>query len=59
MNYFDKKAVLLGGGDTHRMNLTDMILIKNNHITIMGNLLKAIQQAKNSASFSKKIEVDK
>ena len=58
MNYFDKKAVLIGGGDTHRMNLTDMILIKNNHITIVGNLQKAIEQAKNCASFTKKIEVE-
>jgi nicotinate-nucleotide pyrophosphorylase (carboxylating) len=58
MNYFDKKAVLIGGGDTHRMNLTDMILIKNNHITIVGNLQKAIEQAKNRASFTKKIEVE-
>jgi nicotinate-nucleotide pyrophosphorylase (carboxylating) len=58
MNYFDKKAVLIGGGDTHRMNLTDMILIKNNHITIVGNLQKAIEQAKNRTSFTKKIEVE-
>lgn len=58
LNYFDKKAVVIGGGDSHRMNLTDMILIKDNHIAIMGNLQNAIEKAKNNASFSKKIEVE-
>lgn len=58
LNYFDKKAVVIGGGDSHRMNLADMILIKDNHIAIMGNLQNAIEKAKNNASFSKKIEVE-
>ena len=56
--YFDKKAVLLGGGDTHRLHLDDMILIKDNHITISGNLRTAVMNAKKNASFSKKIEVE-
>ncbi|TRO50191.1 carboxylating.nicotinate-nucleotide diphosphorylase, partial [Candidatus Bathyarchaeota archaeon] len=46
LNYFDKKAVFIGGGDTHRMNLADMILIKNNHITLAGDIQKAIRIAK-------------
>ena len=58
LNYFDKKAVVIGGGDSHRINLSDMILIKDNHIAIMGNLQNAIEKAKNIASFSKKIEVE-
>ncbi|MDI6690399.1 MAG: carboxylating nicotinate-nucleotide diphosphorylase [Candidatus Bathyarchaeota archaeon] len=56
--YFDKKAVLLGGGDTHRLHLDDMVLIKDNHIQIAGNIEKAIKKAKEKASFSKKIEVE-
>ncbi len=55
--YFDKKAVLIGGGETHRLHLDDMVLIKDNHIAIAGNVEKAIKKAKNS-SFSKKIEVE-
>jgi len=55
--YFDKKAVSVGGGDTHRLHLDDMILVKDNHIMIAGNVKKAIEKAK-SASFSKKIEVE-
>ena len=56
--YFDKKAVLVGGGDTHRLHLDDMILIKDNHIAIAGGLQKAVRDAKERASFSKKIEVE-
>jgi nicotinate-nucleotide pyrophosphorylase (carboxylating) len=56
--YFDKKAVLVGGGDMHRLHLDDMILIKDNHIATVGNLEGAIKRAKEKASFSKKIEVE-
>ncbi|MEM3536429.1 MAG: carboxylating nicotinate-nucleotide diphosphorylase [Candidatus Bathyarchaeia archaeon] len=56
--YFDKKAVLVGGGDTHRLHLDDMILIKDNHIAVAGNVKNAIKRAKEKASFSKKIEVE-
>jgi nicotinate-nucleotide pyrophosphorylase (carboxylating) len=56
--YLDKKAVLVGGGDTHRLHLDDMILIKDNHITMAGNLQDAVRRAKERASFSKKIEVE-
>jgi nicotinate-nucleotide pyrophosphorylase (carboxylating) len=56
--YFDKKAVLVGGGDTHRLHLDDMILIKDNHITVAGSLQDAVRNAKERASFSKKIEVE-
>jgi nicotinate-nucleotide pyrophosphorylase (carboxylating) len=56
--YFDKKAVLIGGGDTHRLHLDDMILIKDNHIAMAGSLQDAVRSAKERASFSKKIEVE-
>jgi len=56
--YFDKKAVLIGGGDPHRLHLDDMILIKDNHIVLAGGLEKAVKNAKQNASFSKKIEVE-
>jgi nicotinate-nucleotide pyrophosphorylase (carboxylating) len=56
--YFDKKAVGIGGGDTHRLHLDDMILIKDNHIVVAGSIEKAIKKAKECASFSKRIEVE-
>jgi nicotinate-nucleotide pyrophosphorylase (carboxylating) len=57
LGYFDKKAVLIGGGDPHRLRLDDMILVKDNHIAIAGNVETAVKKAK-AASFSKKIEIE-
>jgi nicotinate-nucleotide pyrophosphorylase (carboxylating) len=54
---FEKKAVFLGGGDTHRFNLSDAVLIKDNHIKILG-LEESLCRARNRASFTKKIEVE-
>jgi len=56
--YFDKKAVMIGGGDTHRLHLDDMILIKDNHLAIIGGVSKAVEKAREIASFSKKIEIE-
>ena len=56
--YFDKKAILIGGGDTHRLHLDDMILIKDNHIAVVGSVEKAVKIVRRNASFSKKIEVE-
>ena len=56
--YFDKKAVMIGGGDTHRLHLDDMILIKDNHIALAGSVEKAVEKARKHASFSKRIEVE-
>jgi nicotinate-nucleotide pyrophosphorylase (carboxylating) len=58
MLYFDKKAVLIGGGDPHRLRLDDMILIKDNHVAIAGSVEEAVKRAKQVASFSKKIEAE-
>jgi nicotinate-nucleotide pyrophosphorylase (carboxylating) len=56
--YFDKKAVLVGGGDPHRLHLDDMVLIKDNHVVLAGSLENAVKCVKKNASFSKKIEVE-
>jgi nicotinate-nucleotide pyrophosphorylase (carboxylating) len=56
--YFDKKAVVVGGGDAHRLHLDDLILIKDNHIVVAGSLENALKLAKANSSFSKKIEVE-
>jgi nicotinate-nucleotide pyrophosphorylase (carboxylating) len=56
--YFDKKAVLLGSGDPHRLHLDDMILIKDNHLAIVGDPVEAVKLAKEKSSFSKKVEVE-
>ncbi len=56
--YFDKKAVVIGGGDPHRLHLDDMVLIKDNHIVVAGSMEEAVKRAKQQASFSKKIEVE-
>ncbi|CAG0971537.1 nicotinate-nucleotide pyrophosphorylase (carboxylating) [Methanosarcinales archaeon] len=54
---FEKKAIAAGGGDPHRYNLSDAIMIKDNHIAVIG-LEKAITAAKKAASFTQKIEVE-
>ena len=56
--YFDKKAVVVGGGDPHRLHLDDMVLIKDNHLAIVGSVEEAVKKAKAHVSFSKKIEVE-
>ena len=56
--YFDKKAVTIGNGDPHRLHLDDMILIKDNHISIVGSPEDTIKKAKANASFTKKIEIE-
>lgn len=58
LSYFDKKAVTLGGGDTHRLHLDDLVLIKDNHLTIIGDINKAVEKVRNTVSFSKKIEIE-
>jgi nicotinate-nucleotide pyrophosphorylase (carboxylating) len=58
LGYFDKKAVLIGGGDPHRLRLDDMVLVKDNHIAIAGSVESAVKRAKQNASFSKKIEIE-
>jgi nicotinate-nucleotide pyrophosphorylase (carboxylating) len=56
--YFDKRAVAIGGGDPHRLHLDDMVLIKDNHLAIVGSIEEAVKRAKANTSFTKKIEVE-
>jgi nicotinate-nucleotide pyrophosphorylase (carboxylating) len=53
----EKRAVFLGGGDPHRFNLSDAVLIKDNHIRLLG-LEECLLRAIGQASFTKKIEVE-
>lgn len=55
---FDKYALKVGGADTHRFSLDDMVLIKDNHIAACGTPLETLMKAKNNTSFSKKIEIE-
>jgi nicotinate-nucleotide pyrophosphorylase (carboxylating) len=55
--FYEKKAVIIGGGDAHRHGLFDSILIKDNHIKIVGSIEEAIARAKRG-SFTKKIEIE-
>lgn len=55
--FYEKKAVRIGGGDPHRFRLDDAILIKDNHLKVVGSITQAVSMAK-KASFSKKIEVE-
>ena len=54
---YEKKAVALGGGDPHRYRLDDAILIKDNHLRVVGSITQAVAKAK-AVSFTKKIEVE-
>ena len=58
MKVFEKYAVRVGGGCNHRFNLSDGILIKDNHIGAAGGIKQAIRLAKEYAPFVRKIEVE-
>ena len=55
--YYEKKAVIIGGGDPHRFRLDDAILIKDNHLEIVGSVTEAVVRAR-KASFTKNVEVE-
>jgi len=54
---YEKKAVQLGGGDPHRYRLDDAILIKDNHLRVVGSIPQAVSKAK-AVSFTKKVEIE-
>ena len=58
MRDFEKYAVTVGGGKNHRYNLSDGVLLKDNHISAAGGVAKAIALAKAYAPFVRKIEVE-
>ncbi len=58
MRIFEKYAVKVGGGHNHRYNLSDGVLLKDNHIGAAGSVKRAIEMAKEYAPFVRKIEVE-
>ncbi len=56
--FFEKRAVVIGGGDPHRYALDDMVLIKNNHITAAGGVREAVTAAREKVSFSTKVSCE-
>lgn len=58
LRVLEKYAVKIGGAMNHRFSLSDMVLIKDNHIEIVGSITKAVQRAKNSVKSGIKIEVE-
>ena len=58
MRIFEKYSVKVGGGFNHRYNLSDGILLKDNHIGAAGSVANAVKMAKEYASFVRKIEIE-
>ena len=58
MRIFEKYAVKVGGGNNHRYNLSDGILLKDNHIGAAGSITNAVKMAKEYAPFVRKIEIE-
>lgn len=58
MRIFEKYAVKVGGGYNHRYNLSDGILLKDNHIGAAGGVAKAVAMAREYAPFVRKIEIE-
>lgn len=57
--YFEKRAVMIGGGDPHRWKLDDMVLIKDTHLDAIGHKIPdLLKKARLQTSFSKKIEIE-
>ena len=54
----EKYGMLVGGADTHRMDLSTMIMLKDNHIWARGNITEAVAAAKSAGGFSVKVEVE-
>lgn len=58
LRILERYAVKIGGGENHRYNLTDGVLIKDNHIAAAGGIKNAVSMVKSYVSFVKKIEVE-
>ncbi len=58
MRIFEKYAVRCGGGNNHRYNLSDGVMLKDNHIGAAGGIANAVKAAKEYSSFVRKIEVE-
>jgi nicotinate-nucleotide pyrophosphorylase (carboxylating) len=58
LRYFDKKAITIGGGYSHRMRLDDMVLIKDNHLEVAESIERTVQVAKDKVGTGVKIECE-
>ncbi len=59
LRLFEKKAVEIGKGDTHRFNLNDLVLLKSTHLKFYeGNIVKLLKDVRSRVSFTKKIEIE-
>jgi nicotinate-nucleotide pyrophosphorylase (carboxylating) len=58
LRVLEKYAVKMGGGTNHRLNLSDMVLIKDNHLKIVGNISEAVKRARERVGQDIKIEVE-
>jgi nicotinate-nucleotide pyrophosphorylase (carboxylating) len=58
LRYFDKKAITIGGGYSHRMRLDDMVLIKDNHLEVAESIERTVQAAKDKVGAGVKIECE-
>ncbi len=56
--FLEKKAVADGGGDPHRFGLDDAVLIKDNHIAVIGSVEEAVKRARETVGFTKKVGVE-
>jgi nicotinate-nucleotide pyrophosphorylase (carboxylating) len=58
MRVFEKEAVRVGGGVNHRYNLSDCVMLKDNHIDAAGGVSRAVSMARSHCSFTTKVEVE-
>jgi nicotinate-nucleotide pyrophosphorylase (carboxylating) len=58
MRIFDKKAVELGGGKSHRLRLDDMVLIKDNHLMLTGSVERSVRMARKSVGSAIRVECE-
>ncbi len=56
--YCSKRAVEAGGGDTHRLSLSDAVLVKDNHVAVLGSVGLAVRRAVSAKSFIHRVEVE-
>jgi nicotinate-nucleotide pyrophosphorylase (carboxylating) len=58
LRVLEKYAVKMGGGQNHRQNLSEMVLIKDNHLKLVGSISKAVKRAKEQVATGIKVEVE-
>src|SRR3989442_4709354 len=58
LRYFEKRAVELGGGDTHRLRLDDIVLITDNHLVIAGSIESAVKLVRSTNRYTIEVEYE-